>query len=765
MLPIEQSSSMRTPASSHNSGTPEEAHPPPQPPPARPKRSQVARACDWCRVHRIKCDHNHPCYNCRSRGAQCSNGRTGDIRTLPHAFREIERLRQRIQQLENELERERERSLITGSSEQRPGTQLSPVSLVAASLVPPNSAGESNTKCWKGIHTSTARSSEKTWYGPSSLLYFISQMNIFVASTLKQHLPEAYIKPNSASRLLDGPTSPPEDADQHRNGPARGPGTAEEYLTPTQEEYFIDLFWQSYHTSFLMLNEIEFKEHYRSLWAGSKQNRKPSALVDIVIAVCMQYGMARSPRHSRHESRNPDIDTNDATIAGRWHYHRSQSLLTPELESPTISTLQCNVLSVIWLCCASFQNMADSTLAVTVRMAQMLGLHMEPPEEMPPREKELRRSLWWTICVLETKTSMKLGRPFLLYPSLGNCRLPDDDYEIASLWGSNYAPLGDNVTWLSWNVHNTKLVLTARRIYTAFHDKYSEIFNGGDDQTIHDDSGALEEYAGFLVTEMKALEQWASDVPGPLKTRRQDKGVSYSTDCSALAFEQFAPLWVQRQRLLLELLYHNLCTNLYRPFISFKTVSSAPLSWSLADSCADKCASHAMALTYMIHQILAKTDILTGWQETFQWQWNNAMTMVGYVLAYPNRALTGSVREAVKISIAVLEMYGNSFAIGTSAANAVRGLNTTVDKIVAQSEVRSSQVHDSHGTGGVASSGPVQISGHEDGAVGYVGYDMPELDEEMAAAMQDILDDSMDMAFTVDGYHSSNVLWPNMGFQ
>ena len=53
----------------------------------KPKRIQVSRACDWCRVHRVKCDSEQPCHNCRSRGAQCSITGANEIRNLPHAFR------------------------------------------------------------------------------------------------------------------------------------------------------------------------------------------------------------------------------------------------------------------------------------------------------------------------------------------------------------------------------------------------------------------------------------------------------------------------------------------------------------------------------------------------------------------------------------------------------------------------------------------------------------------------------------------------------
>jgi len=132
--------------------------------------------------------------------------------------------------------------------------------------------------------------------------------------------------------------------------PTDDPIHAGEDLTPTQEEYFLGLFWQSYYTSCPMLDELEFKEHYRSLWATSDEKRKPSALVDIVIAVCMQYGMARLPgvRRELSAASRANVSNTDATIAGRWHYRRCQTLLSTELESPTISMLQCHILCSIY---------------------------------------------------------------------------------------------------------------------------------------------------------------------------------------------------------------------------------------------------------------------------------------------------------------------------------------------------------------------------------------------------------------------------------
>ena len=641
------------------------------PPRTRQKRRQVARACDWCRVHRVKCDSGNPCSHCKNRGGQCSYSGAMKATTLAHAYREIERLKQRVEELEQEKE---------GDAE-KPVHQLqTPISLprsLSGSLSDGRGSGTGGQdlagsrlkRVWEGIYISTARSPQKTWYGSSSLFYFIGRIDAFLTLALQQsHLADRML-PDSASNLLDGPTTvAAEEQTGQLTGPTNDPITTGEYLTSTQEEYFLSLFWQSYYTSYPILDELEFKKYYRSLWATPDGQRKPSALADIVIALCMQYGMARLPSVERglKATSKANVSNTDATIAGRWYYRRCQTLLSSELESPIISTLQCHILCSIYLCCASFQNMADSTCGLAVRTAYMLGIHLEPPQSMPRRERETRKRLWWTLYVLETKMSMKLGRPFLLHDSSTTCSLPADDREIAMLVGSSFAPLGENVTWLTWNLHNTKLLLAARTAHTTFYDGAPDNFKAGDCQPI---------------TEL--LEDWLKDVPGAIKTLRQNNGVPFSTDRSALQIEQFAPLWLQRQRLLLELMYHNLCINLYRPSISF---ASATAQTPVGDGMAMKCAAHAMALTHMMHQVLTSTSILAGWLEAFQWQWNAAMTLVGIVLAYPHDDSTGAARSTLDLSVAVLENFGNSFAVAAGAVNILGELCAKVDVLIEKNQ-------------------------------------------------------------------------------
>ncbi|KAI1393331.1 fungal-specific transcription factor domain-containing protein [Hypoxylon trugodes] len=738
----------------------------PQHPKPRPKRSQVARACDWCRVHRIKCDNHLPCSNCKRRGGRCIQGEV-EVRTLPHAYRKIEHLENRVKELEQELENERKASR-SGVSLDTPLTTPSSVTSSAHSdtasvsasdsLSDHGSGSERKTLC-EGVHIRSARSQQETWYGPSSLFYFLRRVNTFMNTSLRETRPINRMLPDSANKLFDVPSqNTPKEQSPRATPSAGGDGvTMGDYLTPTQEEYFISRFWETYHTALPVLDEVAFKEHYQSLWTTSNKERKPSALVDIVIAICMQYAMALQP--GAGHAGNGD---NENTIAGRWHYQRCQRLLSNELENPTLSTLQCHILSTSFLCFGSFQNMADSTCTLAVRTAFMLGLHLEPPEDMPKREREMRKRLWWGLYVLDSKISMKLGRPFLLDYSDATCSLPGHDFEAAMLSGSVFPPLGEDVTWLTFNFENIKLFKAVRAAYTAFYRRQINTPSASGEQ---ENSKIIESHAEFLAPYIERIEDWVKNVPSALETRRIGNGTPFSTEFTSLEIEPFASPWLQRQRLVLELMYHNLCINLFRPFIRF-TPSTTPTP--TADKAATRCAAHAVALTRIMHQVLSSTTILSGWLEAFQWQWNAAMSLVGFAIAYPRHPEATAARDAIDLSVAVFGICGRSFAPAASAAGIARDLGAQADILAKQAEARElvsktdrsvkseSTLPDAPGSGNLGAEVGGAFVGNDGivpGAWGGGGED---------EGMQDFLAESIDMAFSVDSQDFGMALWPGV---
>lgn len=540
----------------------------------------------------------------------------------------------------------------------------------------------------EGIYITGAQSQQSQWYGLLSNTYYISRLRSDLTIALQQPQSDDHIQPKSASQIFVSPTSSkPSDSSLEETALSADLGASGSYLTPTQEDYFLSLYWESYHCTFQILDEGEFREHYRSLWKTSSSTRKPSPLVDIILAICMQYGLAFLPREASSSEPKTVVDGNDATIAGRWYYHRSQMLLNSQLETPSMMTLQCQILAVKYLCNASYQNMAYSGLATAIRTAHLLGVHLEPPADMPREQRELRKRVWWTLYCMECKTCMKLDRPWSAPFSLISCQLPADDRQLALTSGSNFASYGEDLTWLTYTLQMTKMTLAVRSIFIALADKCGDVVASG--RGIYKDPQTLEKCATFLESQMEVFHSFETQLPDGLKTKRKSGGLPFSTDRKMLDIELYAPLWLQRQRLMFELLYHNLALNLYRPFLCFPSTFAAEVPpqtspaftnlTPVTNSHANSCIEHAMAITRMMHQILTGSEILSGMHEAFHFQWNATVSLIGFILAYPLSPLTPEVRENINNAIAVFETFGKHFAVGASAANVTRNLVAKAD--------------------------------------------------------------------------------------
>lgn len=538
---------------------------------------------------------------------------------------------------------------------------------------------KSKGKRWEGAWSTDLQGQHSQLYGPSSSFYFMARLSAYVGSAFKQPHLSHHIQPKAASRFFNSLTGSEIDGPEESLVPTDGHMESGN-LSPAQEEYFLGLFWQSYHCTIPIIDEREFKEHYESLRATAPSGgvcRKPSPLVDIVLALCMQYGIASVSRSSGSQISKTDVDSSDSSIAGRGFYRRCQRLLSRELENPSILTLRCHIFSVLYLRNASFVNTAHNTLAVAIRTAYILGLHEEPPDDLSLLQRELRRRLWWMVYSLETKACIALGRPWQAQMSLVNCSLPADDQMLAKQSGSSFFTYIEEATWLSYHLQCVTLIQAARAVHVAFYDKCTDILEINKGKSFYSDPQSLETIARFLEHSLQCIRTWKRNVPGMLKTARKGAGEPFSTDGSALEIDLFAPLWLQRQRILLELLYHNLVMVLHRPFICFSPVSNS--STPLSDGNAISSLNHAMAITNITNQILKETEVLNGWHEAYQFQWDAALSMIGFTFAYPMCPSTPSARKVIDSAISVFDTFGNNFAVAFSAANVTRDLAAKSD--------------------------------------------------------------------------------------
>ncbi|CAI7655447.1 unnamed protein product [Penicillium bialowiezense] len=685
------------------------------PPQRRQQRFQVARACDACRRRRTKCDNRIPCMSCA---------------TLAEATEEIEVLAERVKQLEKELKN-------------RP----------SANQNDPRPKYQGKTY-WEGTQLRPGRYANDTWLGASSLQFFIQRLSEFLGLKRSRSHRTHQLLPVSASdhQLLNRPSTGSCARREMSSVEIAGEASAVEiYLSPTQEDHFLNLFWETYHTAlFPILDETQFKDHYQSLWTGGTE-RAPSALADIMIAMCMQFGISTLPANAQGVL----VEGKDALVAGRWHYWRGQTLLAYELESPSLSTLQCHLLCAVYLCGGSFHNMMDNAVSTAVRTAYMLGLHLDPPPILPEREREIRRRLWWAVYVMDTKAGMKLGRPFNLHDSHVMPRLPNDSLDAARTSGSTFGPVGDNTTWLSFNLHQAILYTKVRAAYIHFYNQDLQLSNG---QTIWDDFKALEASALVLPQHIEELEKWVNNIPSSLKLGRQNQGTPLSTDGTSLLIEQYQPLWLQRQRVLLELTYHHLNINLYRPFISF---GLRPCPGTVAYDTMIRCVAHAITLSHITYQVLDESKILDGWHEAYHYQWNAAVTLIGFAAVYWQIDLSVPARDAVTLAISVFDNFGAKFAVAENAARVMRNLCTKVDLLVSRSRAQLDAQSLDLGMGSVDHSVDVPS-----------GLIPPELTAGPSPSVEDsiLLDpvfssfgsEFFDTALNIDFWNDAATLWPDL---
>lgn len=444
------------------------------------------------------------------------------------------------------------------------------------------------------------------------------------------------------------------------------------FLTRAQESHYLDLFWQTHYFSFPILNEGQFRSDFKALWADrdatSTVLRNASPLVDITLALCIQLGSSFR-RQTAGESENGS--GSGVPLAGYQYYQRCQDSIDQTIESPSITTVQCYIFSIVYLYEAGLLNRAQAVAGKAVMMAMLLGLCNEPRSTEPEAQKEVARRTWWSLYILDAKLSMEVGRPPLLGPNHSTCNPPSDSLDVARWLGPHYSFDDTCPTWLGFQTQTLRLINVVRQARSAVYAKYESIVGEGGYGDFVNNTAAREECAGILTAQMKELDAWAKQVPDSYTVPRRD-GQPFSTDRSAIDIRPDTIVHCQRQRLLLELQYHQHCMSLYQPFI---TLSPAPeVSTPLSDTKAVAAANHAMALTALMHQSLTSSEALGGTHHVLRWQQNAIFILLGFAYTFPLSSSIPAVARAIEMATAVIDMYGEALPQARRVAAVARAL-------------------------------------------------------------------------------------------
>lgn len=524
----------------------------------------------------------------------------------------------------------------------------------------------------RGFLTESTNGRAGQFYGLSSLHNLIHRLKVHLYLAYGWVYMEEKLHPKVITLSLASPSGL--DAIDYPADNQRPPDWRDGvFMGKEQEEECLRLFWQSYHCAIPVLDERKFQEHHSSLWSSHNRSddyRDDSALVDVILAMCVQYGMTRVEQNRSPLAKGGEYNITDPSNAGRWYFKRSQALLKAELENPSILLLQCQILSVVYLRDASLFHMASSTVAAAIQTTYSLGLHMETNEFSNIHESELHKRLWCMVFALEGKMSMDYGRPFLAQTL--SIQLPRDDHELASRSAELFVPYSRlKITWLTYHVQHVKLIRISREVFSKTYNYVAQQLASQVQETFGHDKDIVRRCDAVLIQELDNLKDWSDKVPKELQYHSTASRAPTDREMSVSDMTRQTPLWLQRQRVMLRLLYHDIFLSLCRPFAIFPSPNEpvfAPTQSAL------ECLNHSMAITDIAREALGDINVLDGWHRAYQFQWDAALCMIAFAFANLESPLIDQILLKVGDAISVLDTFGRCFAVARSATEIIRDL-------------------------------------------------------------------------------------------
>ena len=509
--------------------------------------------------------------------------------------------------------------------------------------------------------THTGRDDHFTYNGPSRLdehygldrpIYFFARIDEFFAG-------HRQAGPGATTNCEPFPTLP------NPSAPSKDSQSSVDPLSTDQRAYFLRLFWEAYHPLLHIPGLSDFRNLYNSLWQETAEKEEAQgALVDCMTALGMQYGhgadLASRILELRVTSRRV---TSDMSWAGFEYFRRCRDYMTLNADM-SITVMQCYALMALYLLNASDFRSAYSILGVAVRNAHGMNLHREPDERTPPEQSDLHRHVWWLLFTLDIRCSLQIRRPVAVQASVITCALPGDDEK-----GAGYF------------THAAKLAIALDHIdrVTSTFDMCSEASN----------IAVLEHRAATLSSALPHLERWRSELPPNMLSLRREQesspSQSMSTAESPLLLELGVPTSLHRQRVLLEVHYHNAYIMLQRPFICFpRDFNLGHIHQPQTDQHTRSALQHAIVMAIIIHGVCSNSDALLGWPEVLQPLYNATVTIFAFILANPLCSRAPGARLTIKKILNVFEAFATTDALAARAKEVVISLSSRLDEILAK---------------------------------------------------------------------------------
>jgi transcriptional regulatory protein GAL4 len=192
----------------------------------------------------------------------------------------------------------------------------------------------------------------------------------------------------------------------YKDGSSEHPSTAPWYkaqplLTRALVDTLIDAYFALYHPTFPILHEPTFREQYGKL-SGRISRSTWHTLANLVAALGSFVSSTCS-------------DDTHATLFNAV----KANLSVDSLETGSVTLVQTFAMAANYLQKRNRPNSGYNYGGIALRLAISLGLHKEfRGWQTAPFKKEIRRRVWWSLCVLDVGATVTYGRP-LNWPQVG----------------------------------------------------------------------------------------------------------------------------------------------------------------------------------------------------------------------------------------------------------------------------------------------------------------------------------------------------------
>ncbi|CEJ59025.1 hypothetical protein PMG11_07662 [Penicillium brasilianum] len=461
--------------------------------------------------------------------------------------------------------------------------------------------------------------------------------------------------------------SPPLDMCHSSSGLFQLPEQGMPYMSSSKlqelQARVLEIFWARYHCLIPIVTRGDFADHEPSGRLGPLQ--------EALVAYCLQSiyyaglhhrllgvhkGLTETEDRSAVSQQSPVVTLFVASfqkaLAANNHY-----LLYAE---PSLRDIQRHILMALFLLNSGEFLAAYNITGVAIRLAQSLSLQRPPEPHVSVKKAEIRGRIWWTLVHLDFHCSRYLGKPMTACLRETTVALPSptSGSELAS---SEPA------------FHSASILLTVEA------KKAAESMAVRQDAMCENERGrTLELCAEYLSQEITRLYQWRDQIlcTEPFTNMKlacrtynpQTRGVTdgSNSDSDAHVYHQ-SPAHTLQQTLL-ELQYHDIVIWFHQSFIQFPSRGLVPQRSPKADIHATTALQYALTLTDLVHLRMLNHDTLYGCSDVYQYVWNAALTLIGFMLAYPLCHWFPIARQHVEISLQIFEAGKISNPIASRAA-------------------------------------------------------------------------------------------------